>query len=260
MIKIAVKINFWKNKIFAFLKIKKNYTLIKKEINLESSLANAKLILFHVGLKNVDASSPLEAYNLILKSIRDDQNYAIPAFTPSFRSSHLFSLEFSCPEVGKFSQLAFYNNFFRTKDPIHSLFLKREIQFDALVINDTFHKDGIYSLFIEPGSYWVNIGTNHLVSTVLHYLERVAGVPYLTSKEHHGYFHDSSFEKITHKSYQYTQNVTWNRKKIETDLIKAGAIIEKGTWNGASCIIIDAEKASKLILQKLQKNPYYLVM
>lgn len=217
-------------------------------------------VLLHVGLSEVKSESADHAYEKIINALEEVCNYAIPAFTPCFRKSGVFSYENSKPEVGRFSLIAMNKSLYRTHDPIHSLFMSNKINENEFNISDTFAEDGLYSVFCESNSFWVNVGTEHLVSTVFHYIERVANVPYLEQVKHKGVMYkNDEVHEIEHISYKYNRRVVWNRKKIEKSLSKAGAILQQGYWNGAYCQVIDGHLAAKVLLNKLKDDPYYLV-
>lgn len=254
-------LNYFIQLFFRFSKYESRLKKTEKEkINFEKVLEDKKTAILHVGLSTVKASSAEAAYHLVLAEIKTLDNYAIPGFTPSFRKTGVYSYEYSKPEVGRFSFLASKGIFHRTNDPIHSLFFKKEFSHDEIDIYDTFSENGFYSIFVKEGSCWINIGTEHLVSTVFHHIERVANVPYLEQVKHIGVMYkDGSVYKIEHVSYKYNRRVVWNRKKIEKTLSKAGAILQQGYWNGAYCQVIDGHLAAKVLLNKLKDDPYYLV-
>lgn len=232
----------------------------KRKVDFSTSFKNKEIAIFHVGLAAVKANSAKEAYDLIIEAASDLSNYALPGFTPSFRSSGVYSYSHSRPEVGRFSVLAKGSCFYRTTDPIHSFFLKERVLCDELDMSDTFIENGFFSLFTKEDSCWVNIGTKSLVSTVFHHIERVANVPYLEHVKHFGVMYkDGEVVEIEHYSYKYNRRVAWNKIKIEKTLSKAGAILQQGYWNGAYCQVIDGHLAAKVLLNKLKDDPYYLV-
>ena len=232
----------------------------ESKIDFNTAFKGQEMAIFHVGLSAVNAKNAQEAYDLIIEAADNLNNYALPAFTPSFRNSGVYSYLHSRPEIGRFSVIAKNNFFHRTIDPIHSVFLKERVAYDGLDMSDTFSENGIFSLFTKEGSCWVNIGTKSLVSTIFHHIERISNVPYLEHVKHFGVMYkDDEIIEIEHYSYKYNKRVAWNRKKIEKDLSRAGAILQQGYWNGAYCQIIDGYLATNVLLDKLKADPYYLV-
>jgi len=246
--------------------ITKNLRLNKQAINIYSQMDLEKIVnsydtaLIHAGLKSIKTDSAYTAFKTINDAFSSCKTIAIPAFTPSFRKSGIFSRPFSKPEVGKYSKLNHQIYSFRTVDPIHSLFILGDhTKFDNC-LGDTFHPYGVFQYFCQAGACWVNIGTGQIVSAVLHYIERLACVPYLEPEKHQGviYYDESKYKQTIHFSYKYNIKVAWNRKKIERFLFKNGCM-KCGYWKGSFCRIIDGQKAKLVLLERLKRDPYFLV-
>lgn len=216
--------------------------------------------IVHAGLRSVSSSSSQEAFGKICDSLSDVQNLFVPGFTPSFRVSGVFSVLYSRPEVGSFSNLAWLSGARRSFDPIHSLFtINGSIEVGSS-LNDTFHPDGIFKNFVLANSCIINIGTPYLVSTLFHYYERYMNVPYVKSSMHQGFVLKSSGEPlhVKHSSYKYSLPICWNRSKIESMLVRNGALTV-GLWNGAYCRIINARASFVLLTSRLASDPFYMV-
>lgn len=230
------------------------------EFDLASIAKHYDTVIVYAGLRAIAAQSPRDAYSKIIDSLTEVKNLCIPGFTPSFRKTGVYSVLFSKPEVGALSKYAWTLGAERTLDPIHSVFVVRgKLEFED-TLDDTFHPEGIFKSFVREGACIVNIGTPSIVSTSLHYIERLNDVPYVNAELHDGVIYDlgANVKKIEHKSYKYNISVTWNRKKIE-NLLEYNKCIITGRWNGAICRVIDGKKSSDLLTQRIQKNPYFMV-
>lgn len=258
------KLLIYKN--WAFQKVKDRYSkqrlgsVGRHNKSLTEVVKDYDLALVHAGLKSIKAVSATDASHSINEKLKELKAFAVPAFTPSFRNSGIFSVPFSWPEVGAYSKINHKTFSFRTHDPIHSLYIYGNTQSFLNTLNDTFHSDGIYSNFCKERSCWINIGTHHIVSTVFHYIERLAQVPYLKNIDHNGviYTNKQDYKEVKHINYKHSMRVAWNRKKIEKTLLNCGCIIQ-GYWNGAHFKVIDGQKATEILLDKLKKDPYFLV-
>ena len=219
--------------------------------------------IVHAGLSAVDAASAREAADAIFQELSSSLSFFVcPAYTPSFRKSRVFSIPDSQPEVGGFSKMCMERKPPRTIDPIHSLFVFGKTGAELLSdpVRDTFAPDGVFKHFSDPGSCWINIGTPQLVSTVLHYVERLACVPYTREETLAGHFFysDNRKEEVRQTSYRRVFRVAWNREKIENFLISFGAA-EKFLWRGAVVRVVDGNLAVKLLMRELSGNPYFMV-
>ncbi len=219
--------------------------------------------IVHVGLSAVESGTAREAADTVLRELGESLGYfACPAFTPGFRRTGAFSAAETRPEVGGFSRICMEGLPPRTEDPIHSLFLFGEKALELLMdpVRDTFAPEGVFRRFVEPGSCWINIGVPRIVSTVFHYIERLAGVPYLRSAVHVGRIRhaDGREEDVRQSSYRYSPRVAWNRGKIETLLQDAGAL-GRFRWRGALVRVVDGQRAAESLLGALRGDPYFLV-
>lgn len=239
---------------------KKNSVCTLSEFSLESIAQGYDTVIVYAGLRAVSARSGGHAFSKIHNSLVDIKNLCFPGFTPSFRKTGVYSVLFSKPEIGAFSNHAWTLGVHRTLDPIHSVFVVGgKLEFED-VLDDTFHPEGVFKGFAQEGACIVNIGTPSIVSTNLHYIERLHNVPYLESELHEGVIYDpyAIARKIKHKSYKHNAPVTWNRKKIE-NLWTHNGCIRTGCWNGAICRVIDGKKSTDCLSKAIKKDPWFLV-
>ncbi len=219
--------------------------------------------LVHAGLSRIESGSARSATDDILGELEQGLSYfCVPAFTPGFRQEKVFSSNESIPEVGTFSKLCMERRSPRTRDPIHSLFVFNDPAAHVmnLPVRDTFAPDGVYRSFVDPGSCWINIGTPDLVSTALHYIERIAQVPYLKEQVVSGKIIDESGneEWVDQKSYRYRSRLCWNRKKIENHLREIGCV-DYLQWRGALVRVVDGNRAFLGLLAAIKRAPFFLV-
>jgi len=219
--------------------------------------------LIHVGLSQVESVSAAAAAEAVLSELEAALScFCVPAFTPSFRKNRVFDIKKSIPEVGSFSRFCMDRQNFRTRDPIHSLFVFKDAgrSILALPTRDTFAPGGVYETFITPGSCWINIGTPEIVSTALHFIERAAVVPYLLKETIEGTIIDETGneEQVNQVSYKYRMKACWNRRKIE-EYLRAIRCIEYFEWKGALVRIVDGHRAFIGLLDKLKQDPFFLV-
>lgn len=243
--------------------IKLNDAFIKKSsdsIDLTEETQSYNSGIVFAGLRKFNAKSTKDAFFIILNALSSLQILAFPGFTPSFRNSGIYSVQYSRPEIGALSLLAYDAGMRRTLDPIHSLFIDQDQINLSTVENDTFHPDGVYKNFVQPGSCWINIGTHTLISSLFHYIERYAAVPYLEPRSHEGVIllNNGQIIKVNHSSYSYNQKIVWNRKKIEKYLIRNGCL-RFGVWYGVICRVINGHKAMELLVHQIRKDPFFLV-
>lgn len=233
---------------------------ILKELDLSVVIKNYETVIVYGGLNSLYANSSAEAFGMILDAFATVKNLIFPAFTPSFRKTGVYSVLYSRPEVGSLSRRAISLGGMRTLDPIHSLVIARGELEKKDTLDDTFHPEGIFETFARQGACIVNIGTPEIVSTNLHYSERVADAPYLGTESHQGviYQKNGKVERILHKSYKYKSPVAWNRRKIEQLWLENECVV-MGRWNGASCRVIDGKKSSDCLNMALRRDPYYMV-
>lgn len=223
---------------------------------------------FHVGLSNLNKFLKKDnTYHFLILFLKNYyKNILVPGFIgDSFRTSKVYHKLYSVPVYGKFSELFFYNNTnYRTNDCIHSILVDGNYRFDEENHFNTFATDGCFSKLDRDNVTYVNIGTNELVSTQIHYVELINKLPYVKLKEYEGiiYYDEKNFEKITQINYQYKKtdglHFLWNRKKIEKYLIKEG-VLRYYNLNGLVIRFFEANNLRKAIELKIYKDPYYLI-
>jgi aminoglycoside N3'-acetyltransferase len=227
-------------------------------------------LFLHVGLRKLKQKANKECGQIADQIINTlSKRYKpcsiiVPAFTPSYRTTGLFSINHSKSEAGAFSELFRQKANYRTPDPIHSVSIITEDinKFKNLDYGNTFSKNGIFEYLRNLNSYILNISTNDFVSFQLHYIEEIHQVPYKsrTNNVFSGCIFDYRDSPIlrTQVNHAYKVSTAFNRDKIAGYLKAEGVLKEKCYKNiEISCIKIHA--LHEALEKKLTKNKNFLV-
>ncbi len=265
-----VNLNHLKNRI----KIRKKNKIFYSDNNLRRlhfilDEYNENSIFLHIGLSDIKKTfNANNSYSFVVNILKNRfTNILAPGFTGnSFRNSRIYHKLFSVPVYGKFSELFFLNDAnYRTNDCIHSILIHGDYNFKNCNHFDSFSENGCFAKLDEENILVANIGTEHLVSTQLHYIECVNKLPYVLFPEYSGviYYDEKKFERVSQISYEYKKTkyifgYSWNRKKIENLLIKEG-VLKSYNINGLVLRLFKANDIRKVLEHEIIKNPYYLV-
>ncbi|WP_336001680.1 AAC(3) family N-acetyltransferase [Halorientalis halophila] len=219
-------------------------------------------VFVHVGLSDVNAAFEGDPYEFVTDALADHfDSILTPAFTKSFRETGTFHRADSEPELGAFAGLFFEDADHRTADPLHSVQVQGDYRFDGCDLRDTFSPDGCYAQLEEDDVRILNVGTEWLVSTQLHYVERVTDVPYSETTEVEGTvrYADGSEEAVTQKNYDKNNYVYfWDRLGLQRDLVAEGVMDHHGL-NGLNVISVNARDLREALEPRIEEDPYYLV-
>lgn len=185
------------------------------------------------------------------------------SFSPSFRASGLYSVLHTRAEFGAFSELARQKAIYRTNDAIHSVSIHGKIPnyIKNLDHSRTFGENGVFAQMKKENTYILNIGTERLVSTYLHYIEEEQSVPYkirpalytgVSISDH------KTYSKINQINHKYTFPCEFNRSKIERELLKNNAL-EKIDNFGVDIRLFNTARLHDVISPRVKEKPYYLV-
>ena len=217
-----------------------------------------------VGLKQVkhslDVDNPFTTLHSILGTAFS--TLLVPTFTPSVLNTGIFNATTTPSENGTFSQLFLRASGSRTLCPFKSYALQgaRTAEILSLATHNDYAEGGAYYYINSHDIQTVNIGTSDLRFGAIHYAEYVAGVPYLLQRKlqitviaQNG---DSSEGEYLYLDYK--TRVKFNRDKIERDLLKAG-VATKLVINDLIVRILPEQRYFEFLMNKLRKDPYYLV-
>lgn len=220
-------------------------------------------VFVHVGLRDISRAFERNPYEFLLGRL-DERFESIlnPGFTPAFRSvdGGVYHKRHSLPKFGAFSRLFLEDCEYRTDDPTNSIIVRGPYRFDGCRHDDTWAADGCFAELDRENVQYLNVGTDWLRSSHIHYLENRLNVPYIETVEYEGviYREDETAERITHRSHEYTMEVTWNRAKIQDDLERAG-VLDSYDLNGLQVFAFRARDIRQVLTPKILADPYYLV-
>lgn len=247
----------------------KNYAKPSDSHLLTSILAKykeEKTVFVHIGLRQIKTAFQLDAYDFILDLLTQNfQSIIAPGFTPSFRQTGLYHKLYSAPEYGKFSKLFLKDATFRTDDPIYSLLVLGDYQFENSYTKEVFGPGGAYDQLDKDNILCLSIGTPWPVSSQKHYIEYRSNLPYVERVTYEGiiYYDEQNHNKIATINYvrkhwfnKYV-SLIWNNYKLAKHMKKAG-IMEQYNLNGLMIYAFKLRDMRVFIEEKFIKEPYYL--
>jgi len=231
---------------------------------LETVLAqypDTEVAFVHIGLSDIKTALQRNPYDAIIEKLDAEfESVLAPGFTRSFRETGVFDIEETSPELGAFSSLFFEDATYRTPDPLHSILVDGDYRFDGCGFRDTFSPDGPYGQLSADNVLYLNIGTPWLISTQLHYVERVCDVPYVETVEIEGEFTaNGTTERIRQRNYTKNNYLYfWNRRGLRDDMVSAG-VMDHYVLNGLNVMGMRAGEMEAFLAEQIADDPYYLV-
>jgi len=185
-----------------------------------------------------------------------------PGFTPTFRKDdgRVYHKQFSTPRFGTFSKLFHSVANYRTDDATNSVLVRGPYRFDDCDHHNSWGRVGCFGALDRDNVQYLNIGTDWLTASQLHYIEYSLDVPYIRSTEYDGviYRDETTHEPITQRSHEYRRPVTWNRAKISDELASEG-VLDRYNCNGLRLFAFNAREMREALAPKIAADPYYLV-
>ncbi len=194
-------------------------------------------------------------------------NLAVPAFNLKTNTKDDVDMEAVDLSMGSLPlegvQACNENKGYRTPNPIHSYCFFPETSNIKLVNNNkSFGVDSVFDFFIKNDYTWINFGAPIDTGfTIFHHLERIASVPYRKKIEFNrnllttGKIKKVCFEYFARKDNNFLQNFYPAVKY----LIKTKTLNEINV-NGKSIYFGSSKKISDAILNKLIKDPFFLMI
>ncbi|MFO7832634.1 MAG: AAC(3) family N-acetyltransferase [Halohasta sp.] len=219
------------------------------------------VVFVHIGLSDVKTALGGNPYEAITDRLdRAFESVLVPGFTKSFRETRQFDVDETPPELGAFSGLFFEDADYRTPDPLHSILVGGPYRFEGCTFRDTFSPTGCYGQLSADNVLYLNIGTPWLVSTQLHYIERICDVPYVSTVEIEGRLGaDGSTEPITQRTYSKNNYLYfWNRRGLRDDMVDAG-VMDHYQLDGLNVMAVRAGEMEAFLADRIEQDPYYLV-
>jgi len=219
-------------------------------------------VFVHVRLSDVKAAFGCDPYEFLLGKLDERFDSVLsPRFTPSFRKDDgLYHKEFSEPRFGTFSTLFFEDCDYRTDDATNSILVRGEYRFDDADHHDTWSEDGCFAALDRDDVLYLNVGTDWLTASRIHYLETLFDVSYVRTVEYEGviYYDETTFEPVTQRTHEYARSVSWNRAKIADDLARDG-VLDRYDLDGLKLFAFNARELREALEPRIDADPYYLV-
>ncbi len=220
-------------------------------------------VFVHIGLSDINAAFRGNPFGFILSKLDSHfESILTPGFTPSFRKDdgRVYHKQYSPPRFGTFSQLFHPLAEYRTDDATNSILVRGPYRFDDCDHHDSWSPAGCFGALDSQNVRYLTVGTDWLVASQLHYLECLFDLPYIQTVDYEGiiYYDETSHDQIIQRSHEYRRDVTWNRRKIATDLA-AGGVVESYNCNGLRIFTFNARELRQALAPKLIADPYYLV-
>lgn len=228
---------------------------------LATHAADNDVVFVHAGLRDVSAAFGGSPYRFLLDRLTHHfESVLVPGFTPSFRDSGVYHKRFSRPEFGAFARLFLDDAEYRTDDPIHSILVKGPYRFDECDHADTFGEAGCWAKLDREDVLYLNVGTDWLRSTQLHYVEQRYDVPYVDLATSTGviYYDDTHFEDCTQRNHEETILRDFNRPKLSSALRERG-VLDVHDLNGLAVRFFGAGAFRAALADDVRRDPYFLI-
>ncbi len=228
-------------------------------------------VFLHVKLKNLKKKynvSYKNLSNIIIENFKKKgvKNILVPSFFYSFKQKKKFDVNKTESENGFFSEF-FRTNFaeYRSNDPFFSIcFLKKKhilLKEKKIDFKSSFKKKTIWNDLYNNNVTIINIGLDHLIITLIHYLEYQCKVPYRDFFRRKGLIKKGKkVVPITYNLYgrKDLKDVGLDWPKIEKFLI-AKKVIKKEKKSPINFKCFKIKSASKALKPQVINNPYFLV-
>lgn len=225
--------------------------------------ADEDVAFVHVGLGDIKRAFDRNPYDFLMERLDARfESILVPGFTPSFRSvdGGVYHKRYSQPKFGAFARLFLEDCEYRTDDPTNSILVRGPYRFDDCDHFDTWSEEGCFARLDRENVLYLNVGTDWLRSSQIHYIENLLDVPYVRTAEYEGviYRDEREHEHVHHRSHEYTMPVTWNREKLRRDL-EADGVLDTYDLNGLMVFAYHARAIREALTPRILADPYYLV-
>ena len=223
----------------------------------------SECIFVHAGLSRLkNFQNAGDSYLFLLSQLKSFfKTVLAPGFTPSFRHSGIYHVNFSIPEYGAWSRLFLKDADFRTNDAIHSILgIGDEFDFSKCNHQDSFGKDSCFYELVKNNVLIANIATDDFVCTLIHCLEKINNTSYILEDLVEGevYTNNTNHFHVTQSNYKPCFRYIWDRKKILSDCKKAG-ILHDYSCHGIILYFFKAGDFFDFISGKMKADRFYLL-
>ena len=219
-----------------------------------------KVIFTHVGLRDVNAALPGDPYENVRNVLDKNFNSILaPGFTDYFKTSRVYSKQYSRPKHGTFNSLFLDDADYRTDDACRSILVRGDYRFDGRDHHNTFSSNGCFAQLGEDDILLSSIGTPWLVCSFLHYLEWKNNVPYVIEETFGGVIFEDEVSRKIEQTTQYWDGFwRFNKLKFHWDA-REHDLIDTYDLNGLRIFFVKLSELDDFVSNKLSSDPYYLV-
>ncbi len=188
---------------------------------------------------------------------------ASQAFTPQVRKTKVFDPAGELPAYGAFAKMFFRDSQFRNHDPCYSVMAAGETGFNAKDLS--FQPNGLFRQMVDQGYHCVNIGLDHVTSSLMHFVEYEQRVPYLRFFDETYHIQTgNSLKTITYplhanrSAYSVKGYIWWNKHRLMKDLDNTG-IVQQRILHGVCLYSFGMQQLYRFVTEKVKADPYYLI-
>ncbi len=226
----------------------------------------ADKLFVHVSLSAANRfTDQPDKYAVLMQHFRDHFSIiASQAFTPQVRKTRVYDPLSTKPAYGAFAKNFFRRDAeFRNHDPCYSVMASGNVSWDEKAAS--FARDGVFQQMMDEDFYCLNIGLDHITSSLMHYVEYRHKVPYLLFGNErfrlvlNGKEHEVSYCLHQNKAaYSVKGFVWWNRYRLMQDLKKTD-IVQHDTLHGVRVYAFSMRELYQFVSDKVKKDPFYLI-
>jgi aminoglycoside N3'-acetyltransferase len=247
-----------KQKVAKFVNTQKiSLDALQKALNENSN----KYCFLHGGLSQINkVFNPDGGLDAVVNTLEKSfDNIISPAYTFSFKKTGYFNVKDTKPEVGWFSKEFEKFANLRTLDPIHSMWIRGKLDVSQFDLSKTFSDNALYAFLDNENSSTISIGTENVMLSHLHYLEKKLKFDYRKSVEYPGLiiFPDGTEKKIIQETTEYTKELHVERYRLEYDMLKEG-VLKRYDFGSLILRIYNNRSFYVFLKEKTLKNPYYI--
>ncbi|MFP8890754.1 AAC(3) family N-acetyltransferase [Natrialbaceae archaeon A-CW2] len=219
-------------------------------------------VFVHAGLSDIRAAFDADPYVYLRDSLdRYFESILTPGFTDYFKTSGVYHLKYSRPKHGTFGKLFLKDSDYRTRDAIKSILVKGPYRFEECNHHDSYSPEGCFAKLVKDNVLVMNVGTQWITCSHLHYFESKYNVDYVIDRTYEGviYTDDTEYRQIEQSCSVYTSKYySWNKPKLQR-LLEERDVLHRYDLNGLNVWFFKLGDIEEVLGEKLQRDPFYLV-